>query len=139
LDEIELLEALQRRTAMVSHHRVQILAHPDAIEVPPKPVADGLVRVALVNGRIVGFSVVLPSANGLAELDGLFVEPEFMWRGIGRGLLKDAFSIARSAGVYRIEVTSNRHAIGFYENIGFVADGPIATQFETALRMHIEI
>jgi ribosomal protein S18 acetylase RimI-like enzyme len=138
-DEVGALEALQRRTAMVSNYREQILAHPDAIEIPLKAVADGNARVAVAGGRILGFSIVLPLADGLAELDGLFVEPEFMRRGLGRALLEDAFAMARNHGVRRIEVTSNREAVGFYERIGFVADGPAPTRFGPAVRMHIDV
>ena len=91
------------------------------------------------DGRILSFTIVLPLAEGMAELDGIFVEPEFMKRGVGRALLQDAFSMARAQGVRRIEVTSNPRAVGFYEKIGFVADGPVPTRFGPALRMHVEI
>jgi len=139
-NELSLLEELQRRTAMVSKYREQILAHPDAIELPLQVIIDGCARVAVdADGRIVGFSIVLPAADRLAELDGLFVEPEFTRRGVGRALLEDAFSIARAQGVRRIEVTSNLEAVGFYEKIGFVGDGPVATRFASALRMHIDL
>ena len=138
-DEISLLEELQRRTAMISDYREEILAHPDAVEISLQAVVDGHARVALLANKVIGFSMVLPSGDGRAELDGLFVEPEFMRRGVGRALLEDACSIARAQGVHRLDVTSNRRAVGFYERLGFVADGPIATRFETALRMHIQI
>ncbi len=124
---------------MVSKYREQILAHPDAIEIPVAAVASGHARVAMLAERMVGFSIVLPLAERLAELDGLFVEPEFKRRGLGRALLQDAFSMARARGVRRIEVTSNLEAVGFYEKIGFVADGPAPTRFGPALRMHIEL
>jgi RimJ/RimL family protein N-acetyltransferase len=124
---------------MVSSYREEILAHPDAIEIPLAVIGDGCARVAVVAGRIVGFSIVLPRADGLAELDGLFVKPELMGRGVGHALMEDAFSIARDQGVQRIEVTSNPRAVGFYERIGFVADGLAPTRFGPALRMHLEL
>jgi GNAT superfamily N-acetyltransferase len=138
-EEVGVLIELQRRTAMVSIYREQILAHPDAIEIPVPAIVAGHVRVALIAGRILGFSMVLPLAEGLGELDGLFVEPEFARRGLGRALLADAFSIARKQGIRRIEVTANLQAVGFYERIGFATDGPVATRFGPALRMHVEI
>ena len=118
---------------------MQILAHPDAVEIPLAVVAEGRARVAMADGRILGSTIVLPLADGVAELDGIFVEPEFMRRGVGWALLHDAFSMAREQGVRRIEVTSNPRAVGFYEKIGFVADGPVPTRFGPALRMHVEL
>ena len=60
--------------------------------------------------------------DGACELDGLFVEPELMGRGIGRELVADV--IARSEGAMRLNVTANPCAVGFYEKLGFrPADG----------------
>ena len=56
-EEVRVLEELQRRTALVSRYREQILAHPDAIEIPLPAVVAGHARVVLVANRIVGFSM----------------------------------------------------------------------------------
>lgn len=138
LTDIPGLEALQRRSSLVwEEYRAALLAHPDAIELPEAAVRDRHVRVAIDGGRSLGFTVVLPTTSTVYELDGLFVEPAVMGRGIGRRLVADAVAIARSAGVTRIEVTANPNALGFYEKVGFVAEGATATRFGPGIRMHL--
>ena len=64
--EIAALEALQRRTAMISDYREAILAHPDAIEISLQAVVDGCARVALCDG---GKSLL---AKGVVRTEGKF-------------------------------------------------------------------
>lgn len=69
------------------------------------------------------------------ELEGLFVEPAVMRRGIGGELLEDLFELARDAGVRRIAVVAQPRAVTFYERCGFVREGAAATRFGPAVRM----
>ncbi len=137
--EVEALTELQRRASMVwEEYRADLLAHPDAIEIPIEAMGHQSVRVAVGDGQVLGFSVVLPGGDGRWELDGLFVEPEHMGRGVGRLLVAGLAAMAMEAGVTRVDVTANPRAVGFYQRIGFVTDGTIDTQFGPALRMHLE-
>jgi len=90
--EASALEALQRRSSDIwEEYREQLAAHPDAIELPRAFIDHGWIRVAVdAADTPIGFSVVIPSDGGAHELDGLFVEPEQMRRGIGRALVEDA-------------------------------------------------
>ena len=90
------------------------------------------------DGNIVGFATVAVSGH-VAELEDLFVNPESMRQGVARLLVLDAASLAAVAGIRRIEVTANRHALGFYEKVGFVRDGDAQTQFGLGLRMHLDV
>jgi GNAT superfamily N-acetyltransferase len=138
--EIEALEHLQRRAALVwEEYREHILAHPDAVQIPVHQVHDRRVRVATAGGRVLGFSVVLPLVPGAGELDGLFVEPDVMRRGVGRLLVADAVDIARDQGVRWIDVTANPKALGFYEKMGFVAGATVPTRFGPGLRMRLDV
>ncbi len=136
-DEVDALEELQRRASLVwDDYRDQLLAHPDAIELAPDAVTNGLVRVAAgPEGALLGFSVVLAVDDGNAELDGLFVEPDAWAGGVGRALVEDAVDRAASAGADRVEVTANPRAVGFYERTGFVVIGAAVTRFGPAPRM----
>ena len=86
------LEDLQRRASLMwDAYRTYLLASPEAIELPLAQLRDGQVRVAELGGQVAGFSALLPR-DGFSELDGLFVEPEFWGRGIGRALIGDALA-----------------------------------------------
>jgi GNAT superfamily N-acetyltransferase len=100
----------------------------------------GCVRVAVDDeGVPLGFATVVPGSERVGELDGLFVEPEHMRRGIGRMLIDDAVTIARRRGDARIEVTANPAALEFYAALGFVIDGEAPTRFGPATRMHLDL
>lgn len=134
------LEALQRRASMHGPmYREQLAAHPDAITIPEDQIADGLVRVAEQNGRVVGFSVLLAPVAGTSELDGLFVEPDRMRTGVGRRLIADACAIARTRDATRIDVNANPQALAFYDSVGFVRVGEEQTRFGAAARMSLQL
>lgn len=79
------LEALQRRSSDVwEAYREQLALNSDAIELPQTFIDSSWVRVAVNRDDMpIGFSVVIPTDNRICELDGLFVEPAHMQRGIG--------------------------------------------------------
>jgi ribosomal protein S18 acetylase RimI-like enzyme len=141
MDEIEVLVELQRRSSLDSElYREQLLTHPDSIELPEAFVENGCVRVAAGSDDVpVGFATVVPGPDHAGELDGLFVEPAQMRRGIGRMLIEDAVARARAAGLTRIDVTANPAALEFYRALGFVTDGVAPTRFGPATHMHLDL
>lgn len=140
-DEALALAALQRRSADVwDEYRAQLAANPDAIEPPHRAIADGRVRVAAdASGRLLGFSVVLPIRDGRCELDDLFVEPEWMRRGVGRLLVADLTARAATLGASHVDVIANPNALAFYERLGFETTGQASTRFGEAPRMSLEL
>lgn len=138
--EVALLEALQWSASLVwESDRAALLAHPDAIEMPLQAVLDQQVRVVESDGVVVGFSVVIPTGDGAGELDGLFVLPEHMGSGLGRVLVEDAVTLAREHGLIQLDVIANPNALGFYERLGFVANGEAETRFRTAPRLRLDL
>ena len=137
LEEQRALEELQRRASLVwEADREMLLAHPEAIELPPEQIRSGRVRVAVDgSGRRLGFSALLAVDHGSCELDGLFVEPEEWGRGIGRLLVSDCVERALRDGARWIEVTANPDAYGFYERVGFDFGEVVSTRFRPARRM----
>jgi ribosomal protein S18 acetylase RimI-like enzyme len=77
--------------------------------------------------------------NRIVELEDLFIDPDWMRRGIGRRLVRDAIASAVEEGIERIEVTANPDALAFYESVGFSRDREVATRFGSAQRMHLPI
>jgi GNAT superfamily N-acetyltransferase len=136
MEEREALERLQWRASLVAdEYREQLLADPDAIDLPPTQIADGAVLVAEMDAAPAGFAVVLPRDDGDAELDGLFVEPA-LWRGgVGRRLVEAGVALARGFGAGELHVVAEPAAIGFYEACGFVTTGAAETRFGPAITM----
>lgn len=133
-DEREQLEALQRRASLaLGEYNEQLEAEPDAVQLPLGQIERGEVIVAELNGRTVGFAALIID-DDVAELDGLFVEPEMWRRGIGAALIDVTFQEARRNGL-SITVIANPSAREFYEKCGFTVEGDAQTRFGPALRM----
>src|SRR5215471_16437067 len=95
ISEQKELEDLQLRASLTNAgDRDALLAHPDAIELPPAQIAAGGVFVAECGGTIVGFAAVEPRADGDSELDALFVDPDMRRRGIARSLVAHCAEVA---------------------------------------------
>lgn len=118
--------------------RPALLAHPDALVFDDEPVRQQRTRVALSNEHIIGFATARPVGD-IDELDDLFVDPDWMRRGVARDLIADAVKDARARGARRIEVTANGHALAFYTTTGFVLDGTADTEFGPGYRMHLDV
>ena len=124
------LEELQRRASLEPpEYRDQLLAHPDAIHLPPAQIANGQVIVAQIDDHIVGFVAVVGGA-----LDGLFVEPDLWRQGIGGDLVDAATHQARRKGL-ALKVIASPRARRFYESCRFSVEGEEQTRFGPALRM----
>ena len=130
------LEALQMRASLIwEDYREDLAAHAEDVCLTPNAIEELRVRVATVDGAAVGFSETVLTSPREWELEGLFVEPDAMRRGVGGRLLGDVFDRARRAGVTRVAVTAEPHAVAFYERNGFFREGRVQTQFGPALRM----
>jgi len=129
-DEHDQLEDLQRRASLeLEDYRDQLIAHPEAIHLPPAQIANGQVIVAELDGGVAGFAAVVGG-----ELDGLFVEPDLWGIGIGKTLVDAATHEARQRGL-TLKVTAAPGARRFYESCGFSVEGEEQTRFGPALRM----
>jgi N-acetylglutamate synthase-like GNAT family acetyltransferase len=130
------LEALQWRASLNnSGDREALLANPDAIVLPLEQVAAGQVFVAELDGVIVGFAALVTRADGEAELDGLFVEPNFWRKGVGRSLVDRCALFAAANGATLLHVLGNPHAEAFYRTCGFEQIGVCQTRFGIGLLM----
>jgi ribosomal protein S18 acetylase RimI-like enzyme len=130
------------RSASLSNagDRAALLEHPEALQLAEELAASGRALVATsTDGTIVGFASTRPTGSGVAELDDLFVDPEWMRRGVARALMQSIGARAPDEGVIRVEVTANEHALDFYRAVGFVIDGRADTEFGSGLRMHLDV
>lgn len=90
---------------------------------------DGLrgkeVYVAEVDGRIVGWAALIHRGE-LCWLDDLWIEPEWIGKGIGGRLFRHVAEIGRRRGAVRMEWEAEPNAIGFYGKMGgrYLRDSP---------------
>ncbi len=84
-------------------------------------------RIAEMGGQPVGMGScvvqpVLHHAGLVAEIQELYVVPEYRSQGIGQELLQNLLQFARSRGALLVEVSSSKRRTGahrFYEREGF--------------------
>ena len=139
-DERHALEALQTKASLANPgDREAILAHPDAIVLPPEQITAEQVFVAESDDLILGFSAVLDRDDGQTELDGLFVDPDLWRSGVGRLLVQRAMDYGSAHGAEWLNVVGNPHAEGFYEACGFVTYGSWETEFGPGLLMRVPL
>jgi len=137
-DVAALGDVFRRSSLSNDGDREALLANPDALVFDDASVHEQRTRVTVVDGRLVGFATTRVVAD-FVELDDLFVDPDWMRRGVGRALIADVVTLARSWGASRVEVTANGHALDFYETTGFIVDGVTDTRFGPGIRMHLEL
>ncbi|MBI2075024.1 MAG: GNAT family N-acetyltransferase [Candidatus Levybacteria bacterium] len=88
---------------------------------------NNFVFVAQEQQKIVGFATfsvrrVIRYKNPIAELDELYVIPEYRKRGVGKTLMEQVLKKAKELNCYRVFIESQyKHEIGhkFYEALGF--------------------
>lgn len=93
----------------------------------PASYAEALItRVMLVaeddDGRIAGFAQLDP-AEGVVE--AVYVDPDFMRRGIGRALMRALEAEAGRLNLPRLVLDASLNAVPFYSAIGFVAEADV--------------
>lgn len=137
--DFDVISDVYRRASLSNAgDRDALSANPEVLVFEIGSILEGRTRVAVDDGRVVGFATTTPNGD-VAELDDLFVDPDRMRRGVARALVLDAVSLVRSGGSSRIEVTANSHALDFYNAVGFVADHAVPTQFAPGTRMHLDV
>lgn len=81
--------------------------------------------LAWQGGAPVGTARIL-TQGGTGKIGRVCVLPEARGTGLGRQLICAGMDVLRARpGITRAKLGAQTHAIGFYEKLGFVADGPI--------------
>lgn len=135
LADLAVIRDVFRRASLTNPgDRATLLAHPEHLILGPEGLTQGRTQVADENGSVVGFAT-WADAEGVIELEDLFVDPDWTRRGIATALVNGIAGIIRARGTERLEVTANPHAMGFYTAIGFINCGVASTEFGQAPRM----
>jgi ribosomal protein S18 acetylase RimI-like enzyme len=136
LADIEGLQGVFRRASLSNENdRGQLLEHPEWLVLSETGVREGRVRVAVdESDTVVGFATYL-IGDGVAELEDLFVDPQWRRRRIAEALVIDISAQVHKLKFKMLEVTANPHAMAFYEHMGFVVTHVVDTRFYPAPRM----
>lgn len=81
------------------------------------------VWLAETDGVIVGFFALEPPADGVCEVNPIFVEPRLQQGGVGRALWQKLEERAHSVSAKAIGLDSDPNAMGFYEKMGLKVTG----------------
>ena len=74
--------------------------------------------IAELAGCLVGFYALQKLSACRFDLKALFVEPDYIGTGIGRGLMAHVKNVAAQNGATQVVIQSDPHAQAFYEHIG---------------------
>ena len=91
------------RSASLSNvgDRDNLLAHPQYLVLGPEGLAEGRTYVADEEGSLVGFATWI-EADGIFELEDLFVDPGWRRRGIAIALVNRIAQVLRARGAERM-------------------------------------
>jgi GNAT superfamily N-acetyltransferase len=131
-------DVYRRASLFNAGDRDNLRAHPEHLILGPDGLAEGRTYVAEEAGSVVGFATWI-EVDGIAELEDLFVDPDWMRRGIATALVKRMTVLLRARGAGCLEVTANPHAMGFYKAVGFIDCGVAETVFGPAPRMVLAV
>jgi len=139
--DLPAVRCLFRRSSLSNEgDRAALLTHPEALILAADGIAEGRTRVAVtIDGTIVGFATVLPHENSTLELEDLFVDPDWMRRGIATRLIADLVEQARRSKIQHIWVTANPHAYDFYRSVGFTHVRKVETEFGRGSHMELSV
>src|SRR5690242_8306307 len=133
-----LADVFRRASLSNDGDRPNLLANPEVLVYGDEWVRAGYTRAAEIEGRVIGFVTGLPNGDAV-EVEDLFVDPDFMRRGVATALVDDVVEHATAAGIARVEVSANHHALAFYRSVGFRGDEWVPMRWGEALRMRIDI
>ena len=121
-DQRGLTRLCVRATAQAGYDEAFIDRVMPALTVTMPLITGGYVRVAEDEaGKTVGVVTVTPTAVlGIAQLYGIFVDPRFWKRGIGRVLFEAAVTRAKTGALM---IHAEPSAEGFYKRMGAIKIG----------------
>ena len=115
----------------IAADRAFLDAAPERLDLSRKVVEGDRILVADTAGQPIGFAVLSPEG----EIRGLFVDPGFHRRGLGRMLADACEGDARGMDAETLTVVSHPAAEGFWTSLGFVPAGEAETEGGPALRL----
>ena len=107
-----------RRRVFVDEQGVPASEERDALD------ASAIHLLAYHGGAPVGTARIVLGIRE-AKIGRVCVLPALRGTGLGKGLIHAAMAAARARGQARVRLGAQMHALGFYEQLGFIAEGPV--------------
>jgi len=115
-------EAMRIRFAVfVEEQRVPPELETDAYDV----MAIHLLAVEEETGEPIGTARIVDVGSGVAKIGRIAVLPDYRGSGVGASLMRVALDRARGTGHNVALLDAQLPVLGFYERLGFVAEGPV--------------
>lgn len=87
-----------------------------------------VVVVAEDDKAVIGFGQLDAAKR---EIEAVYVLPDRQGQGVGRALLQELESRAKTAGIDKLWLSATLNAVPFYERAGFNTEGPAVHQLPT--------
>ncbi len=111
--------------------REAVMRAPLGLPILPEDLAldeESFHLAALINDKVAGTVALKPLGGGRVKLRQMAVHPECQRAGIGSCLVESAEELARMEGFTAIELHARMTALGFYEKMGYAAQGKQFTE-----------
>jgi predicted GNAT family N-acyltransferase len=106
--------------------REDILRKPLGFSFTPEELEsekENMLIAAFEDERILGCCMLVEENPGIVRLRQMAVLNDLQGKGVGRALMQFAENIARDHGYKTITMHARKHAIGFYEKVGYKIKG----------------
>ena len=103
------------------------------LTISPEFITDNQVFVAEIEGQIRGFYALTLSGEK-AELEHMWVMPQYIGTGVGKELFLDAMERAAAMSVQEVEILADPNAAGFYERMGATRIGETESSIDGEVR-----
>jgi ribosomal protein S18 acetylase RimI-like enzyme len=90
-------------------------------------IKSGLVCVLEDGDLMVGF-FYMERLGDLGDLEFFYIDPQFIGKGYGQVLWRELMAFCRAHDIKEIELVTSPQAVGFYEKMGAVVVGQVASQ-----------
>jgi predicted GNAT family N-acyltransferase len=89
---------------------------------------DNMLIGAFEDDRMLGCCMLVEEGTSTVRLRQMAVLNDLQGKGIGRALMTFAENLARDQGYKNLTMHARKHAIGFYEKMGYKVSGPEFTE-----------
>ena len=126
----------------IAHHAKQHWGYPEHwikhweadLTISEDFIRSNQVYVAERDSQICGFYALCADWTK-AELEHMWVAPDYIGTGIGKELFLDAMDRSTAMNVRRIDITADPNAAGFYERMGAQRTGDVVSEIDGERRI----